>query len=221
MNKASNHSAEETWRLFRIQGEYIEGVESLSDIGPAIAIFGSARTKEDSEHYKMIYDTANLLGKNNFNIITGGGPGIMEAGNRGAKDANVKSVGLNIELPFEQEPNPYQTLELNFRYFFIRKVMFLKYTSGIIIGPGGIGTLEEAAEVITLMQTKKIKNIPIIFMGTKFYKPLIDWIKNTVLKETNYISKNDLKYFHVTDDPEEVLQLIKEGNPNNETTLID
>jgi uncharacterized protein (TIGR00730 family) len=221
MNKAVTHSAEETWRLFRIQGEYVEGVESLSNIGPAVAIFGSARTKEDHPHYSMARNTAKLIGSNGYSIITGGGPGIMESGNRGAKDAGAISVGLNIELPFEQDPNQYQDIELNFRYFFIRKVMFLKYTSAIVIMPAGVGTLEEAFEAITLMQTRKIKNIPIIFMGKKFFRPLIDWIKTTMLEEHGYISKDDLDYFKVVDTPEEVLKYIQENNPNNETTLVE
>jgi uncharacterized protein (TIGR00730 family) len=221
MNKAVNHSAEETWRLFRIQGEYVEGVETLSNIGPAVAIFGSARTKEDHPHYKMAVETAELLGNNKYSIITGGGPGIMEAGNKGAKQAGTKSIGLNIELPFEQEPNPYQDVELNFRYFFIRKVMFLKYTSAIVIMPGSVGTLEEAFETITLMQTNKIRNIPIIFMGKKFWAPLIDWIKTTVLEEHGYLSTEDMRYFNVTDSPQEVLAYIKEANPDNIITEVD
>jgi uncharacterized protein (TIGR00730 family) len=221
MNKATAHSAEETWRLFRIQGEYVEGVETLSNIGPAVAIFGSARTKEDHPHYKLARETAKLLGENKYSIITGGGPGIMEAGNRGAADVNATSVGLNIDLPFEQHPNEYQDVELNFRYFFIRKVMFLKYTSAVVIMPGGIGTLEEFGEVITLMQTKKIRNIPIIFMGVDFWTPMVDWIKETMLGEHGYISEDDLKYFHITDNPEEVIKVIKEGNPSSVTTEVD
>ncbi len=221
MNKATAHSAEETWRLFRIQGEYVEGVETLSNIGPAVAIFGSARTKEDHPHYKMARQTAKLLGENKYSIITGGGPGIMAAGNRGAADVNTTSVGLNIDLPFEQHPNEYQDTELNFRYFFIRKVMFLKYTSAVVIMPGGAGTVEEAFEVITLMQTKKIRNIPIVFMGVDFWTPMMDWIKSSMLSQAGYISEEDLKYFHVTDDPEEVLNIIQVGNPGNTTTEVD
>ena len=198
----------DSWRLFHILAEFVEGFENLSDISPAITIFGSARTTEGDELYEKAHQLARVLGKNGFNLITGGGPGVMEAVNRGAKEEGVKSIGVNIELPFEQKPNPYITLPLSFRYFFVRKVMFIKYAIAYVVLPGGFGTLDELFEAITLIQTRKIRPFPVILMGTSYWKDLISFMQTHMLSQ-GMIGKEDLNIFKVMDDPEEVAEYIK------------
>jgi uncharacterized protein (TIGR00730 family) len=199
----------ETWRVFRIMSEFVEGFESLSHIGPAISIFGSARTSKNDKFYKITVKVAELLAKRGFAVISGGGPGIMEAANLGAQRAKGVSVGLNIELPMEQKPNRYQTKSLTFRHFFARKVMFVKYASGYVIMPGGFGTLDEFFEALTLIQTGKIRRFPVVLMGKKFWGGLLDWVKKTMVKE-GMISPADLDLFFVTDDPAEAVAHIVE-----------
>jgi len=197
-----------TWRLFHIMAEFVEGFETLSDIHPAISFFGSSRCKEGDSLYTRTYNLAKMLAKNGFNIITGGGSGVMEAANRGAAEEGVKSVGINIELPFEQIPNTYSNVKLHYRYFFVRKVMFIKYAVAYIVMPGGFGTLDECFEAITLIQTKKIKPFPVILVDSSYWDTMIEWIKETLLKN-NMISKEDLNIIKVFDDPEEIVQYIK------------
>jgi uncharacterized protein (TIGR00730 family) len=198
----------DTWRLFHIMAEFVEGFENLSDINPAVSIFGSARCQKNDALYEKAFKLSKTLGKNGFNIITGGGGGVMEAANRGAKEAGVKSVGINIELPFEQKPNPYSTLRLSYRYFFVRKVMFIKYAMAYIIMPGGFGTLDECFEAITLIQTKKVKPFPVILVDSTYWKGLMDWVNETLLTQ-NKISKEDLNIYRIMDDPEEITEYIK------------
>ncbi|WP_207061268.1 TIGR00730 family Rossman fold protein [Motiliproteus sp. SC1-56] len=195
---------EETWRLFRILAEFTEGFDRLSDLGFAISIFGSARLLPDSTYYNQAHTLARRLGEEGFAIITGGGPGIMEAGNRGAADAGVTSVGLNIRLPQEQQPNPYQNQSLDFRYFFARKAMFVKYSVGYVCLPGGYGTLDEFFEALTLMQTMKVYPLPLILFGKKFWGGLMDWIRDCPLQE-GLVSPQDLDIVTLTDDVEEVV----------------
>ena len=199
----------DSWAIFKIMAEFVDGYERLSKIGPCVSIFGSARTKEDHKYYKLAESIAYNLTKNGYGVITGGGPGIMEAGNRGAARGKGTSVGLNIELPFEQHDNPYidSDKSLDFDYFFVRKVMFVKYSQGFVVMPGGFGTLDELFEAITLIQTKKIGKFPIILVGTKFWSGLLDWIKNTLLEERN-ISPKDLNLISLVDTEDEVLEVI-------------
>ncbi len=198
----------EAWRLFKIMGEFVEGIENLHDIGPGVSIFGSARTKPDHPTYKITEELAGLLAKNNFAVITGGGGGIMEAANKGAAEAGGTSIGLNIILPFEQQPNPYANIQLQFNYFFIRKVMFVKYAQAYIIMPGGFGTLDELFEAVTLIQTQRIRPFPVILMGSDYWTGLVDWIKAQLLKE-KLISKEDLDIFQIVDDPNEAVKILK------------
>ncbi len=198
----------ESWRLFKIMGEFVEGVDNLHEIGPAVSIFGSARTKPDDPVYKKAEKIAALFAKNNFAVITGGGGGVMEAANKGAAKAGGTSIGLNIVLPFEQEPNKYSNLNLEFNYFFIRKVMFIKYAFAYIIMPGGFGTLDELFEAATLVQTRRIKPFPIILVGSDYWSGLKDWIK-TSLSEKNRISPEDFDILQVVDDPKEVVSIVK------------
>lgn len=200
----------ETWRIFRIMSEFVEGFEELSNVKRGVSIFGSARLSRNNHYYKDVMKIAELLSKKGFSIITGGGPGIMEAGNRGAKKGKGLSVGLNIELPLEQSPNKYQDKRLDFRYFFARKVMFVKYSVGYVITPGGFGTLDEFFEALTLMQTKKIRRIPIVMYGKDYWEGLIRWIEDTMLGKGT-IGKDDMKLFHMADEPEEVVRIIEEG----------
>jgi len=197
----------ESWRLFKVIGEFVEGIEVLHEIGPAVSIFGSARTKPDNEFYKKAEKIACLFAKNDFAVITGGGGGIMEAANKGASDAGGKSVGLNIELPFEQHPNDYANIKVNFDYFFIRKVMFIKYAHAYIIIPGGFGTLDEMFEALTLIQTHKIKPFPVILVGKDYWAGMIDWIKSTML-ENKTISPEDLDIIRILDEPEEIVNAV-------------
>jgi uncharacterized protein (TIGR00730 family) len=198
---------DESWRLFRILAEFTEGIDSLSDLGFAISIFGSARIKPDSPYYQQTVELANKLSKENFSIITGGGPGIMEAGNKGAHGEQGKSVGLNIVLPSEQHPNSFQNITLNYRYFFARKVMFVKHSMGYVCMPGGFGTLDEFFEALTLVQTNKIYPIPIVLFGSKFWQGLLNWIKEQPLQE-RLISPEDMDLMHITDDIDEVVNIM-------------
>ncbi len=198
----------DSWRLFHILAEFAEGFENLTDVHPAVTIFGSARAKKGDELYTKAYELAKVLGRNKFNVITGGGPGVMEAVNKGAKEEGVKSVGINIELPFEQKPNPYITVPLSFRYFFVRKVMFVKYAIAYIVLPGGFGTLDEFFEATTLIQTNKIRPFPVILVGSEFWTSLIDWMQKNMLAR-GMISKEDLNIFKIIDDPEEIVAYIK------------
>lgn len=206
---------QESWRIFRIMGEFVEGFEAMSYYKNGVTIFGSARTKPEHPHYKAAYETAKLLAKNKYDIITGGGPGIMEAGNRGAYDAKGNSIGLCIELPHEQKTNPYVKEELKFRYFFARKVMFVKYAKALIIFPGGFGTMDEMFETLTLIQTKVLHEIPVIIYGKEFYKDLLGWIKKDMIKE-KYIDEEDLDLLHFMETPKEALNIIKTFYKNND-----
>jgi len=198
----------ESWRLFKIMGEFVDGVDNLHDIGPAVSIFGSARTKPDDPVYKKAEKIAALFVKNNFAVITGGGGGVMEAANKGAAEAGGTSVGLNIVLPFEQEPNKYSNINLDFNYFFIRKVMFVKYAFTYIIMPGGFGTLDELFESVTLVQTRRIKPFPIILVDSDYWSGLKEWITSRLLKESR-ISPEDIDILQVMDDPEEIVNTVK------------
>jgi uncharacterized protein (TIGR00730 family) len=199
----------DSWAIFKIMAEFVEGFERLSKIGPCVTIFGSARTKEDHEYYKLAENIAYSLTTHGYGIVTGGGPGIMEAGNRGARRGKGTSVGLNIELPFEQHDNPYidSDKSLDFDYFFVRKVMFIKYSQGFVVMPGGFGTMDELFEAITLIQTKKIGKFPIVLVGTKYWSGLMDWIKNTLVKEGT-IHMDDLNLISIVDTEDEVLEVI-------------
>jgi len=199
---------DQSWRIFRIISEFTEGFEKLSAVGDAISIFGSARLKPDHPYYLKTVELATLLSQNGFAIITGGGPGIMEAANKGAYQENQLSVGLNIELPMEQNPNPYQDISLNFRYFFVRKVMFVRYSMGYVCMPGGFGTLDEFFEALTLMQTHKIYPLPLVLFGCEFWGGLMAWIKTTLI-DYETISPGDLDLIKVTDDPQEVLDFMR------------
>ncbi|MFD1293708.1 TIGR00730 family Rossman fold protein [Lutibacter holmesii] len=199
----------DSWAIFKIMAEFVDGFERLGKIGPCVSIFGSARTKEDHEYYKLAENIAFELTQNGYGVVTGGGPGIMEAGNRGAARGKGTSVGLNIELPFEQHDNPYidSDKSLDFDYFFVRKVMFVKYSQGFVVMPGGFGTLDELFEALTLIQTKKIGKFPIVLVGRKFWSGLIDWVKNTMLTEGT-ISPKDLDLISIVDTEDEVLEVI-------------
>ncbi len=202
-------TTEDTWRIFRIMSEFVEGFEILSKVGKAVSFFGSSRQKAPNEkYYKLAEETAFLLAREGYAIITGSGPGMMEAANRGARRAGGQSIGLNIELPMEQKSNKFVGLLLEFKYFFVRKVMFVKYAKAFVIMPGGYGTLDEFTEAINLIQTKRIPRFPVILMGKEYWKGMIEWIKSTVLKNGN-ISQEDLQIFTVTDNPKEVVQIIK------------
>ena len=209
MSKIYDFTKEDPWRIFRIMAEFVDGFDELSEIGDAVTIFGSARTKPSDKYYKMAENTAALLAKNNLAVITGAGPGIMEAANKGAKAAGGASIGLNIEVPIIQEPNKFITKLIDFRYFFCRKVMFVKYAKAFIIFPGGFGTMDEFFESITLIQTSRIEKFPVILMGNEYWKGLIDWMKQDMLRE-NRVEKNDLDLFSVVDKPEEALKIIKD-----------
>jgi uncharacterized protein (TIGR00730 family) len=195
------------WRVFRIMGEFVEGFDELASLSRGIAIFGSARTKPDDPDYHAAQETAALFAAQGFAVITGGGPGIMEAANRGAFEAGGLSIGCNIELPFEQRPNQYQTLTLTFKYFFVRKMMFVKYSLGFVIFPGGFGTLDELFEALTLIQTKKIRNFPVVLFGSKYWSGMLDWLRDVVLPGGK-IANLDLDLFHVTDSPAEVVEIV-------------
>ena len=201
-------SINESWRVFRIMAEFVESIETLSDVNNAVTIFGSARVKPDDIYYQKTENLTRLLVQNGFSVITGGGGGIMEAANKGASEAGGKSVGMNIQLPFEQKPNPYANINIHYKYFFIRKVMFVKYAVAYVILPGGFGTMDELFEALTLIQTKKIKSFPLILMGSEYWRGLLDWLKKNMLQEGK-ISPADLDLIQVVDEPEEVVKLIK------------
>lgn len=199
----------DSWALFKIMGEFVEGYDRMAKIGPCVSIFGSARTREDQLSFNLTVEIANKLSLQGFGIITGGGPGVMRAANKGAQEAKGISVGLNIKLPFEQQPNEFIDADksLSFDYFFVRKVMFVKYAQGFVVMPGGFGTLDELFEALTLIQTHKIKGFPIILVGTTFWGGLIDWIKETLVREKT-ISKEDLDLFKVVDTADEVVSIV-------------
>jgi len=201
-------NVDNSWRLFKILAEFVDGFETLGDLYPAVTIFGSARAKPGDEIYEKTCEIAKKLSLNGYNVITGGGPGVMEAGNKGAKEGGSKSVGLNIELPLEQSPNPYSTLKLNFKYFFVRKVMFVKYAQAYIGMPGGFGTMDEIFEALTLIQTNRIKPFPVVLVGTQYWTGLMEWIRNNLLGG-KYISPEDLDLVTILDDPDEVVHTIK------------
>jgi uncharacterized protein (TIGR00730 family) len=197
----------EAWRVFRIMGEFVEGFDELTHLGPAVTIFGSARTRPEDPIYQDCVETAKRLGEAGFSIITGGGPGMMQAANQGAHEAGVPSVGLNIELPFEQDLNPYADLKIHFRYFFVRKTMFVKYAQAFVIFPGGFGTLDELFESLTLIQTGKIRDFPLVLYGSGYWAGLMDWIENT-LKAEGKISPGDMDLIKVVDSPQDAVDHI-------------
>jgi uncharacterized protein (TIGR00730 family) len=197
----------DTWRVFRIMGEFVEGFDDLATITRGVSIFGSARTTIESEQYKAAEETAALLSRAGFAVITGGGPGIMEAANKGAFEAGGISIGCNIELPFEQFANRYLTRSLTFKYFFVRKTMFVKYSTAFIIFPGGFGTLDELFESLTLIQTRKIKNFPVVLFGSAYWGGMLEWVRGLMLSEGK-INESDLKLLHLTDSPAEAVEIV-------------
>jgi uncharacterized protein (TIGR00730 family) len=197
----------DTWRVFRIMGEFVQGFDEMATLTRGIAFFGSARTKPEDVYYKAAQETAALLVREGFAVITGGGPGIMEAANQGAFEAGGLSIGCNIELPFEQSSNPYLTRSVTFRYFFVRKLMFVKYSLGFIIFPGGFGTLDELFEALTLIQTKKIRNFPVVLFGREYWNGLLNWMRDYMLPQGK-IAEHDLRLFHLTDSPTEVVEIV-------------
>jgi uncharacterized protein (TIGR00730 family) len=201
------------WRVFRIMGEFVEGFDTLAQLGPAVAIFGSARVPPGEPQYLAAEETAARLTQAGFAVITGGGPGLMEAANKGAHEAGGSSIGCNIELPFEQGTNPWVDIAINFRYFFVRKTMFVKYSEAFVIFPGGFGTMDELFEALTLIQTEKIRNFPVILYGSDYWSGLLAWIEKTMLDEGK-ISRRDLDLLVVTDSPEEVVRVILEAHHN-------
>ena len=198
----------EAWRLFKIIGEFVEGVEALHEIGPAVSFFGSARVKPTDSVYKKTEKLARLFVENDFAVITGGGGGVMEAANKGAAEAGGTSVGLNIILPREQKPNPFANIKIGFKYFFIRKVLFVKYATAYIILPGGFGTLDELFEAVTLIQTQRIQPFPLILVGSEYWAGLVDWIKEKLLAEKR-ISTQDIEILQIMDDPEEIVKAVR------------
>ncbi|UCE59924.1 MAG: TIGR00730 family Rossman fold protein [Phycisphaerales bacterium] len=207
----NQNPAEETWRVFRIMSEFVEGFEMMSRVPPAVSVFGSSQSPPNDPYYSVAEALARSLVEHDFAVITGGGPGIMEAANKGAAEAGGVSVGLSIFLPEEQEANPYQTVSLDFRYFFCRKVMFVKYAVAFVCFPGGFGTMDEFFESMTLIQTEKVRPFPVVLVGSDFWMPLVDWMTKYQLTEHNYIQKRDLKLFSITDDVDEAVQIIAES----------
>ncbi len=197
----------DTWRIFKILSEFITGFDSLSHVHPAVTFFGSARVDENNYYYKKAYELSYEFGKGGYNVITGGGPGIMEAANRGAKDAGVMSAGLNIKLPKEQKPNPYQTLSLSFEYFFVRKVMLVRYSIAYLVFPGGFGTMDELSEALNLIQTRKSPKFPLVLFGKEFWQGLVDFYKNTFIKNGT-IDEEDLSFISITDDIDEAISIV-------------
>ena len=212
---ATDFRKDDTWRVLRIMSEFCEGYEEMHDVERGVAFFGSARMKRSAPQYRQAMRTAEIFGRAGYSVITGGGPGIMEAANRGARKVGALSVGLNIILPFEQQSNGHIDRLINFRYFFVRKVMFLKYANGAVIFPGGFGTLDETMELITLVQTEKMDRLPIVLFGKKFWSGLLKWLKGTLLHEKT-ISPEDLDLFIVTDSPEEALEHVRTQNAQHE-----
>ncbi len=209
-DSTSDEYMRESWRMFRIMSEFVMGFDVLSQLRPAVTIYGSARTRDGHHEYARAYETGRLLGEAGFSVVTGGGPGIMEAANRGALEAGARSAGLNIRLPEEQEPNPYQTLTLNFRYFFVRKVMLVKYATAFVLFPGGYGTLDEFFETITLIQTGKIRPFPMILVGSEYWNGLAGWMESCLTGE-GYIAAQDMKLYDIVDTPQEVLQIVEQA----------
>jgi uncharacterized protein (TIGR00730 family) len=201
-------SIDESWRIFRIMAEFVEAIDTLSRLKNAVTIFGSARVKPDNPYYQKAERLAYLLAEQGFSVITGGGPGIMEAANKGAAEAGGKSVGMNIRLPFEQKPNAYANISIDYKYFFIRKVMFVKYAVAYVILPGGFGTMDELFEALTLIQTRRIKSFPVILMGSEYWKGLLDWLKKTMLRDDKILLK-DLDFIEIIDDPDEAVRHIQ------------
>jgi uncharacterized protein (TIGR00730 family) len=201
-------TVEDSWRLFHIMAEFTIGFETLADCLPAVSVFGSTRVKPEDEVYQKAERIGRLLAESGFAVITGGGPGVMEAANKGAASAGGKSVGLNIQLPFEQKSNPYANIPLSFRYFFVRKVMFVKYAMAFIILPGGFGTMDELMESVTLIQTRRIRPFPVILVGTDYWKGLLKWVREVVLKEGK-ISSEDMDIFQIIDEPKEIIKAIR------------
>ena len=214
VNQIPQNASSETWRVFRVISEFVDGIETLSNIGPCVSVFGSARTQPDDKYFKTAVEIGRLCAQNNYGVITGGGPGIMEAAHIGAVKANGKAIGLNIKLPMEQHPNEYQNVQLDFHYFFVRKVMFLRWCSAVVVCPGGYGTLDEAFEVLTLIQTEKTQKIPLVLIGKDFWQGMMDWIEKAMLVENKYISPEDTGLVHITDDPNETIAIINEFNKN-------
>lgn len=208
----SKIKANDSWAIFKIMSEFVHGYERMSVIGPCVSVFGSARIKPGTEYYQMASEIASKIANHGYGVITGGGPGIMEAGNKGAHLAEGTSVGLNIDLPFEQNDNPYIDIDknLNFDYFFVRKVMFVKYAQGFVVLPGGFGTLDELFEAITLIQTNKIDKFPIILIGKEFWGGLLDWIKRTLLDDFQHISHEDVELVQLVDTADEVVEILDE-----------
>jgi uncharacterized protein (TIGR00730 family) len=209
----------DSWRIFRIMGEFVEGFDELNEVGRAVSIFGSARVTEDAPAYKACVETARLLGEQGYAIITGGGPGIMEAANKGARLAGARSVGCNIELPFEQESNDFLDVSIDFRYFFVRKTMFVKYAEAFVIFPGGFGTLDELFEALTLIQTNKIRDFPVVLFGGDYWKGLVDWLQATVAAQCK-IAAEDLDLFHIAEEPAEVVEYINGKNGGRPTKTV-
>jgi len=209
---------QDPWRIFRIMSEFVDGFEILAKYQPAVTIFGSARTKKNDPYYKLAVKTSSELVRSGFSVITGGGPGIMEAANKGASAAKGNSIGLNIQLPFEQKPNPFIKTMLSFRYFFCRKVMFMKYATAFVIFPGGYGTLDEFFEALTLIQTQRIERFPVVLVGKQYWKGLIAWLKKVMLTEHN-IDPEDMFIFKITDDPSEVVSIIADFYQSNNHRL--
>ncbi|RKY25623.1 MAG: TIGR00730 family Rossman fold protein [Planctomycetota bacterium] len=199
---------QDLWRIFRVMAEFVEGFDELGSVGPAVSFFGSARMKQNDKFYELAQATASTIAKAGFAVITGGGGGIMEAANKGAAEAGGKSIGLNIELPIEQIPNEYQNLSLHFRYFFCRKVMFLKYAHGFVVFPGGFGTMDEFFESLVLIQTLKQASFPVILMGSSYWNGLVNWMKEEMLGKHNFISPEDMNVFTVVDEPAEAVKII-------------
>ena len=216
-----DNPVQDLWRIFRVMAEFTEGFEELASVGPAVSIFGSARTKPEDPYYKLAEQTASGLVNAGFAVITGGGGGIMEAANKGAADADGQSIGLNIELPMEQTPNEYQNISLDFRYFFVRKVMFLKYAHGFIVFPGGFGTMDEFFESLVLIQTLKQATFPVILMCSDYWAGLIEWLRTKMLDEHKYISPEDMDVFTMVDDVQTAVKIIKDFKESPSRSGID
>ena len=214
-----DYTREEPWRIFRIMAELVDSFELMSKQGPLVTIFGSARTRPGTPDYEDARHLGALLAKAGYGVLTGGGPGIMEAGNRGAFESGGISVGLNIELPMEQRPNRYQTASLEFRYFFVRKICFLKYSVALLVYPGGFGTLDEFSETLTLVQTQKVRRVPIVLVGRKFWEPLLTWFRDGLFK-SGMISREDLELFRVVDSADEAFVYIKECHSHGISTTV-
>jgi uncharacterized protein (TIGR00730 family) len=211
---------EDPWRIFRIMAEFVDSFQTMSQVGPAVTIFGSARTKPSDKYYRAATSIAKKLAKHNLAVITGGGPGIMEAANKGAAQAGGKSVGLNIELPKEQSSNPFSNVPIHFHYFFARKVCFVKYSLGFVYMPGGFGTLDELFEVLTLVQTERIPQFPLILFGSDHWSGLLKWAKSQMQGKHGFISSGDLDLLKITDDPDEVVRLITEFERRSGTPAL-